>query len=93
VILRDTSAEGAQQVARKIRRKISQLNIPRSGSQVAAHVTISLGGAACYPREGLTVEHLIREADAALYAAKNSGRNRAVIHHAGAEISGKECPT
>ncbi|WP_319403463.1 EAL domain-containing protein [uncultured Anaeromusa sp.] len=38
------------------------------------HITASMGIAA-YPRDGLTVEELLQNADAALYEAKDSGKN------------------
>lgn len=38
------------------------------------HITASMGIAA-YPRDGMTVEELLQNADAALYEAKDSGKN------------------
>ena len=40
-----------------------------------AHVSMSLG-VALFPRDGLTINELIKNADIAMYNAKNSGKNR-----------------
>lgn len=70
---------------------VEQLNVPQDASAVAAliltqmednllvdgipmRVTPSIG-IAMHPRDGLTVEDLLRNADAAMYGAKQSGRN------------------
>jgi len=46
--------------------------------QAAIHVTVSIGLANC-PEHADTPEELIAAADAALYHAKQSGRNRVVL--------------
>ena len=46
---------------------------------VAIPVTLSLGVAACRGRDRLELEPLLRSADAALYQAKDAGRNRVVL--------------
>lgn len=38
-------------------------------------------GIACFPKDGTTVEALLKAADLALYAAKSAGGNEAVIYH------------
>jgi two-component system, cell cycle response regulator len=50
-----------------------------AGEHQAVSVTISLGVSTFHPGSDTTCEQLIREADLALYAAKNQGRNRAVL--------------
>ena len=76
VILPATEAEGAFHVAEKIRQAVEQLAIEHGKSQVAPHVTLSLGVATVIPSDEGTPELLINCADKALYAAKSSGRNR-----------------
>jgi diguanylate cyclase (GGDEF)-like protein len=61
-------------VAQRVRAAIADITIP--GSPVT--VTASLG-VASYPDHASTLERLERVADAALYVAKRSGRNRAEI--------------
>jgi diguanylate cyclase (GGDEF)-like protein len=72
VILPDTPALGAQQVAECLRREIADL---RLSSNAAASVTASLGVAVALPGD-LDVDAVIARADEALYRAKRSGRNR-----------------
>ena len=74
VILPNTDALGASAVAEKLRKAIAEILVPG----VDVEITASLGVAA-YPEHGLSPERLERLADAALYVAKRSGRNRVEI--------------
>jgi diguanylate cyclase (GGDEF)-like protein len=76
LILADTNEEGAVRLAEKLRSKIETLAIPHRGSPIAARLTISLGVASVVPTPRGGAEELIARADAALYAAKQEGRNR-----------------
>jgi diguanylate cyclase (GGDEF)-like protein len=69
LVLPGTSAGDAVAIAERIRQEIADLQVP-GGPQI----TISLGVAGWMPGE--TPEELIARADAALYQAKNAGRNR-----------------
>jgi diguanylate cyclase (GGDEF)-like protein len=55
---------------------VRALRIPREGGDF--RFTLSIGGATC-PDDAATREELVRRADEALYAAKEGGRNRAVV--------------
>ena len=80
VILPDTDASGAMNVAEKIRRGVESLKIPHPGSQVCEYVTISLGiSAISLPDPNMSIESLINKADMALYQAKEKGRNQWVL--------------
>ncbi|MDD2951083.1 MAG: diguanylate cyclase, partial [Sulfuricurvum sp.] len=75
ILLPNTSPEGAAQVAELLRTKIEALQINNEASSCADVVTISLGVAAA-PRDGVSFEAQLKEADKALYTAKQTGRNR-----------------
>lgn len=79
IIMPRTGKESATMVAERVRQAISNLRIPHCQSAFG-HVTISIGVAALNAASALSghtaCEELIRIADKALYAAKNSGRNR-----------------
>jgi diguanylate cyclase (GGDEF)-like protein len=74
VVLPDTDVTGAAVIAEKIRQAISDVTLPSSDIVVTASL-----GIAVYPDHAATTERLERLADAALYTAKRSGRNRVEI--------------
>jgi two-component system chemotaxis family response regulator WspR len=76
VLLPRTAAGGTAVVAEGMRQRVVALALPHEGSEVAAHVTISLGSATLRVDEHSTPQRLIELADLALYDAKKSGRNR-----------------
>ncbi|MBL8112911.1 MAG: diguanylate cyclase [Acidobacteria bacterium] len=76
VLLPGTDRDAALALAERFRRDVEALGRPHPASPAAPFVTISLGVAALRPSEGMLPEALVAEADAALYRAKNAGRNR-----------------
>ncbi|MCH7343182.1 diguanylate cyclase [Pelomonas sp. CA6] len=76
VLLPGADPAAAAAVAQEIRVRCERLAIPHPASPTGPVVTLSLGVAACVPTEGGKPESLISEADAALYRAKQEGRNR-----------------
>ena len=79
VILPDTDWQGTQQVAERVLDAVTALALPHARSDVAGHVTVSIGGTSRIPSYGTAGETLLTEADAALYRAKEAGRNRVVM--------------
>ena len=65
------NAEGAQHIAERIREK---LNVPRVVAGNDLFITASVG-IVTYPHDGETLEDLLKNADTAMYAAKEGGRN------------------
>lgn len=76
VILPDTLLDGALKVAELINQLINELQVAHKSSLVSDYITLSIG-VATVPLEGVeSPEKLISAADAALYQAKESGRNQ-----------------
>ncbi len=75
VVLPETPASGARQLAEAMRAAVSNRNLPHASSPVAPNVTVSLGIAEIHP-EHHRIEDLVSDADGALYRAKAGGRNR-----------------
>jgi two-component system chemotaxis family response regulator WspR len=78
VILPFTPLDALQSLGERLLRNVENLRIPHSASTVGEYVTISAGGAATIPQKEKSPLHLIEIADAALYEAKKSGKNRVV---------------
>ena len=79
VILPHTTAAGAFCLAKSIHQQIRQLRLAHPGSTVSQYVTLSLGVAGLIPCSGVTPAKLIAAADAALYEAKTTGRDRVIL--------------
>lgn len=79
VILPNTDGAGAREVAENIRASIAELAILH-GANESGLVTVSIGAAAMQPVSSAQPESsmLIAAADAALYEAKRTGRDRVV---------------
>jgi diguanylate cyclase (GGDEF)-like protein len=77
ILLPDTPPHGAEKVAEEMRAQIEDLRIPHPGSEIGAHVTLSLGVASTLGAPGLDGLGLVDLSDRELYRAKNQGRNQA----------------
>lgn len=77
VILPGTGAPGALHLARELVAVVRSLGLAHGSSPAAPMVTISAGAAAAKPGQGGSAASLVEKADAALYAAKQAGRNQA----------------
>ena len=79
VICPETGRDEARLIAERIRRNVAEtqftlLDKSDDGKRGAAHVTVSLG-CATFPGDARSSRDLVKKADTALYAAKESGRN------------------
>ncbi len=75
VLLPDTSLDGAVTIAERIRASVLLLRADQRGRPDSTP-TVSIGAASLVPRKGLEPRDVVKAADAALYLAKNNGRNR-----------------
>ena len=71
-MLPDADKDAAFGLAERIRTALAKLKIDDF-----PNTTISLG-VATYPHDGTDMQDLIRKADAAMYSAKQAGRNKAI---------------
>lgn len=76
VVLPNTDLKGAETVAEDIRLLVRGHRIPHEASTVAKVVTMSLGVASALPASSGSTASLIKQADEALYTAKNEGRDQ-----------------
>ncbi|MBE9099015.1 diguanylate cyclase domain-containing protein [Vacuolonema iberomarrocanum] len=79
IILPYADMQEAAQVAERLCDAVRQLKIPHNASGVSEYVTISVGVSSVIPSPSLTSDLLIRQADDALYTAKQQGRDRSVV--------------
>ncbi|MGE5624430.1 MAG: GAF domain-containing protein [Bacillota bacterium] len=82
LVLPDLDAAAARGYAESLRTRVETLGISHGNSPVSAHVTLSIGVATLIPERSQLSSELVAAADAALYAAKNAGRNRVIAHSA-----------
>jgi diguanylate cyclase (GGDEF)-like protein/PAS domain S-box-containing protein len=77
LIMPDVFLEAAKNRAEQLRQAAKELRVEDDG-QLYAGITLSMG-VALYPVHGRTIENVLRAADAALYRAKQEGRDQVVI--------------
>ena len=78
IVLPDADLAAAQAVAEEMRKAIERSELRQRGSsEVIARITISAGVATLRP--GDEPQDMIARADAAMYRAKNSGRNQVAL--------------
>ena len=75
MLLTETNLHAAHAIAERLRRGIMKTHFPTDADSI--EITISIGVCEAKPAE--TLNTLIERADAALYQAKNSGRNRIIV--------------
>jgi len=75
LILPNTPLEGAEYLAQTILDKARDLELFEAPSTLKASLTLSIGICHSVPRKDISPQKLLSVADAALYEAKESGRN------------------
>ncbi len=81
-VLPDTEPQAAVEIGESIREEVGRIDILRGLSGPVDRVTTSQG-IACFPLHGDDAASLRSAADAALYEAKEQGRNRVVLAGSG----------
>jgi diguanylate cyclase (GGDEF)-like protein len=77
VLLRDVSEQETISIAEQIRSRVEAASLPNPRSAIGPYVTISVGVAVLRSSEqATTADELQRQADEALYRAKQAGRNQ-----------------
>ncbi|MDQ7799069.1 MAG: GGDEF domain-containing protein [Candidatus Edwardsbacteria bacterium] len=77
VVAPETGREEVVQLAEKLRSAVEKHPFLMRESQPDGKITISIG-VAVFPEDGRSVDEMVGKADAALYIAKDLGRNRVV---------------
>jgi diguanylate cyclase (GGDEF)-like protein len=81
VVLVPGDATTAAAVAERIRVAVAAITVTTGAGRAPVGTTVSVGVAE-YPQDAATADALFAAADAALYAAKRTGRNRVVVARA-----------
>ena len=76
VLLPQTSADGAFEVAERIRKTIAGMPLDTQGKKVSTTVSI---GIAAFPIHGDELAVVMNRADQAMYTSKQRGRNRCTV--------------
>lgn len=79
ILLPETEIQEAFEVAEKLRKQIESMEVEVEDFAEPLSVTVSMG-VASYPDDGAGPEVIVTSADSAMYAAKESGRNRVVCY-------------
>ena len=77
-LLPDTTSERARVIAENIRQAVAGLGAPHEDNE-GGIVTVSIGVATLRPQPGDDAAALVEAADAAVYRAKEAGRNRVMM--------------
>lgn len=74
VIAPETSDQDIQELCQRIQKAVCGFKLPtKNGGHASVGVSL---GAACFPRHGETLDHVIIAADKAMYAVKGSRKNK-----------------
>lgn len=76
VVMPNTSESGARRIGDELLESIRTLNIPHEKSEIADHVTISIGITTCRVNHTQNGTDYVNRADEMLYKSKQEGRNR-----------------
>lgn len=75
VVLPGALVDAARMIGERIRQNVDALRVPHEASD-SKYVTVSVGAASVFPKEGVDRDTLLTAAEVALDKARTSGRNR-----------------
>lgn len=81
IVLPDTDIDGAKVVAKSVQQELLNCQISHKASEVSQFVTISMGIYCQVPTVSNDIKQIIRKADAALYQAKQKGRDLYCVYY------------
>ncbi len=79
VVLPDVTPELAYTIAERLRRSLGNKAVKCAAPEGELIVTTSLGGIVVTPDQRLSIDEIMRQADDALFVAKDNGRNQCVF--------------
>ncbi|MEA1920922.1 MAG: diguanylate cyclase [Campylobacterota bacterium] len=79
IVLYDTDMNQAHETSLSIQKAINSIKNFESDGTLIRPVTMSFGISSSFPHQNEKYENLIKEADAALYQAKEQGRDRIIV--------------
>ena len=79
LLLPATGQDGARAVAERIRKTLAEKDLKVTGQNGPVRISVSVCVVAEQATGNAGAEDMLARADKALYAAKNSGRNRVVV--------------
>jgi len=80
LVLGGTSSAGARLIAEQVAENVRRMKIIHNGSDTSPFLTVSIGIATAFPDLEMSEIDLVRNADRALYKAKENGRNCIYFH-------------
>lgn len=79
LVLPDTDTDAALRTVIQVQKAVEELAIAHPGSEVSPLVTLSMGIVSRIAQTDLSADKMVNDADAMLYEAKSTGRNRYVV--------------